>query len=90
MMTFTRRYDDDGFSTVELSEPVEPVTEFSKELVDEACAIGVDMTRDGNAITLHCSNGEWTYRLTAYHYSRGVYRGELAERHDGACGPVNN
>lgn len=79
MMSFTRRYDDDGFSTLELNGPPEPVAEFSTELINEACTTGVDMTRDGNTLTLHCSNGEWTYRLTAYHYPRGVYRGELVD-----------
>lgn len=77
MMSFTTHYDDDGFATVELNGPAEPVTEFSKELVDDVSALGVFMTRHRNTVTLHCSNGEWTYRLTAYNERRGAYRGEL-------------
>ena len=76
-MAFRTHYGEDGFDTIELLGPPDQTAEFTRDLVDEACAIGVFMTRAANTITLHCSNGEWTYRLTGYDSHRNVYRGEL-------------
>jgi hypothetical protein len=79
MMSFRVHYNtaDGAMAGIELVGGADLVAEFTAELIDQADARF--LTRDGNTITIHAMNGEWTYRLTAHNSHLRTYRGELVD-----------
>lgn len=74
MMSFRTHYNEDGsIAGCELVDGPHLHTEFTAELIEQADR--AFLTRDGDTITLHCTNGQWTYLLLGC--TKGIYQAEL-------------
>lgn len=77
-----QQYDDDGVRRVRILK-ADDVAAMTGELLDiitndSAChghshAIGDCASRDGDALTLHASNGTWVYRLADHDTEADVW-----------------
>lgn len=69
----THTHDDGTIAGIEMVDGPHLHAEFTAELIEQADP--AFLTRDGNTITLHCTNGQWTYLLLGC--TKGIYQATL-------------
>lgn len=73
-MSFRAHYNEDhSIKGIELVDGPHLHAEFTAELIEQADP--TFLTKTGNTITLHCTNGQWTYVLLGC--TKGIYQAEL-------------